>query len=321
MNHPLMDVIFSENILEQINARTKMNETILSEYEIRADLSILNDIHFLFIGWGGLVIDDEVIEYLRELKAIFISTGTIDEFVKTERLRELGIRVFCSYDAYRIPVAEYCIGVILLSMKQFFRISRLTKKDHIFPSKKNIIGNYKSKLGLISLGQVSRTIINLLESYDIDIYLYSTTFKGNKINDKVINRTSLDEIFKICDVVSIHTQWSTETNGFINKGHLLSMKEHATLINTARGALISDDDIVEVASARPDLNFILDVTQVEPPSKNSVLYQLENVVLSSHIAGAYGQECERMSQVLVDDLISYIDDHVGEFKQELILTV
>jgi phosphoglycerate dehydrogenase-like enzyme len=88
--------------------------------------------------------------------------------------------------------------------------------------------------------------------------------------------------------------------------HLASMKRNATLINTSRGAVVREAEVVEVLEERHNLWAVLDVTHPEPPEPNSRLYDLPNVVLTLHIAGSQGSECRRMGRLVVDDLRRYV---------------
>ena len=100
-------------------------------------------------------------------------------------------------------------------------------------------------------------------------------------------------------MVSLHTPWLKETEGFVTGTHIASLKPYATFINTSRGAVVREEELVAVLQQRPDLVVVLDVTCPEPPSPDSPLYSLPNVILTPHIAGSVGTECQRMGQVMV----------------------
>jgi phosphoglycerate dehydrogenase-like enzyme len=84
------------------------------------------------------------------------------------------------------------------------------------------------------------------------------------------------------------------------------MKPGATFINTARGAVVREQEMIAVLQQRPDLFAVLDVTYPEPPEPDSPLYTLPNVVLTPHIAGAMGVECNRMGRYMVEELKRYL---------------
>ena len=90
--------------------------------------------------------------------------------------------------------------------------------------------------------------------------------------------------------------------------HLLSMKKHAAFINTSRGAVVNEPEMIEALQRRPDLQAILDVTYPEPPEADSPLYTLPNVVLTPHIAGAVARgEGARLGMYVVEELRRYTE--------------
>ena len=109
-------------------------------------------------------------------------------------------------------------------------------------------------------------------------------------------------------------RWLPETEGMILGSHLASMKRNATLINTSRGAVVREAEMVEVLEERPDLWAVLDVTHPEPPEPGSRLYDLPNVVLTPHIAGSLGSECRRMGRLVVDELRRYVAGEPLEYE-------
>ena len=116
----------------------------------------------------------------------------------------------------------------------------------------------------------------------------------------------LMEIFRQADVVSLHTTWLPETEGMICREHFAAMKPGATFINTARGAIVREDEMANVLQARPDLYALLDVTCPEPPLPGSPLLALQNVIITPHIAGADTNECKRNGQYVIDELRRYL---------------
>ncbi len=92
----------------------------------------------------------------------------------------------------------------------------------------------------------------------------------------------------------------------ITGAHFASMKPNACFINTARGAVVREQEMIEVLKQRADLYAILDVTHLEPPEPDSPLYALPNVVLTPHIAGSLDRECQRMGRIVVEELERYL---------------
>lgn len=95
----------------------------------------------------------------------------------------------------------------------------------------------------------------------------------------------------------------------ITGDHLAMMLPQSTFINTARGALVREDEMLTVLRDRPDLYALLDVTYPEPPPSDSPFYDLPNVMMTPHIAGAIEMnETRQMGQMMADELASYLTD-------------
>ncbi len=90
--------------------------------------------------------------------------------------------------------------------------------------------------------------------------------------------------------------------------HFDAMKPDATFVNTARGAIVNEPEMVACLERRPDLQAILDVTCPEPPAPDSPLYTLPNVSLTPHIAGSLDTECWRLGDAMADEFERYLDD-------------
>jgi len=84
------------------------------------------------------------------------------------------------------------------------------------------------------------------------------------------------------------------------------MREGATFINTARGEVVNEAEMIEVLKARPDLTAILDVTFPEPAATDSPLRTLPNVLLTPHIAGSMGRECARMGRFAAEEISRFL---------------
>ena len=107
-------------------------------------------------------------------------------------------------------------------------------------------------------------------------------------------------------MISLHTPELPETLGMISGELIAAMKPGATFINTARGAVVREKELIAVLSRRPDLTAVLDVTDPEPPAPDSPLLTLPNVVLTPHIAGSMGREIQRLGRYMVEELQRYL---------------
>jgi phosphoglycerate dehydrogenase-like enzyme len=103
-------------------------------------------------------------------------------------------------------------------------------------------------------------------------------------------------------VVSIHLPSNDKTKNRIGIDLLRTMKQDSTLINTARGAVINQSELIQFLKERPDVYACIDVTEPEPPEHGCPLFDLPNVVLTPHLAGSMGGETRRLAKYMIEEI-------------------
>lgn len=300
-----LDQIYSVVEQRAIEKYVDVYAPLQSDASLRSNPGLLQSCEVLFSGWGARPLDDKLLSHAPSLKLILYAGGTARSHV-TQAMWDRGIIFSSAYAANAQPVAEFALGTILFSLKHGWRYAREVKSNRQYPAKWQVPGAYGSVVGLVSMGMIGRLLCEKLRIFDLRIIAYDPFLSRSEAERLGVELVSLDELFAMADVVSLHSPELSETIGMID-GRLISrMKEGATMINTARGSLIKEDEMIEVVSRRPDLQMVLDVTKPEPPLPDSPLYTLPNVVLTPHIAGSMDGECRRMGRFMVEELERYV---------------
>ena len=267
--------------------------------------AILHEAEVILSGWGAPLMDEGFLAAAPKLKAVFYGAGSIRGIV-TEAFWQRGILITSAWAANAEPVAEYTIAQVFMCLKRVWQYARDFRAARQFLRHLKVPGGYGSTVGIISLGMVGRRVCELLRPFDLQLLAYDPFVSPQEAAQLGVELTSLEEIFRRADVVSLHTPWLKETEGMITGAHFASMKPGASFINTARGAIVREGEMIDVLKARPDLFAVLDVTYPEPPVPDSPLYTLPNVVLTPHIAGSMDGECRRMGRYMVEELRRYV---------------
>lgn len=246
----------------------------------------------------------EIESYFPNLKAIFYAAGTVKYFA--EPFLKKGIRVFTAASANGIPVAEFAASQIVLAGKGYFQAQRAYKwpilrrgyfKARGYSERK--YGNFQSRVGLLGCGAIGSKVVELLRPYKIDVCVYDPYLSEEKASSLGVKKSSIEDLFKSCDVISNHLPDIPETRGIINYALLSSMKPYATIINTGRGAQVDENALNKVLRKNKDMCAVLDVTSHEPLFPWSPLYWRKNVFLTPHIAGSLSKEVDRMVEYMV----------------------
>jgi glyoxylate reductase len=155
-----------------------------------------------------------------------------------------------------------------------------------------------ARLGIIGLGRIGSAVAQRARGFDMDVLYYRRTR-----NDDAGYR-DLDDLLREADIVSLHTPLTPETTGLISRERLALMQEGATLVNTARGAVVDEDALVEeLVSGR--ISAGLDVFVHEPHVPEAVR-GLPNVVLTPHIASATVETRAAMTRIVVDNVLAFL---------------
>lgn len=269
----------------------------------RGDLA---GVQVLVSSWGAPVLDEDFLQAAPDLELVLYGAGSI-RGIMTEAAWDRGIRITHAAALNAVPVAEFTLSQIIYCLKHGWRLARECREDiTTWHQPRNMPGGYGSTVGVVSLGLIGRLVCQMLRHFDHRVIVYDP-FAGDALMAELgVESASLEELFAQSDVVTIHTPWLPETEKMFNRPLFNSMKEGASIINTARGALVDEDDLVAVLQERPDLTAVLDVTHPEPPRQDSPLLHLPNVILTPHIAGAMGVECRRMGAGMCDEMKRYL---------------
>jgi phosphoglycerate dehydrogenase-like enzyme len=275
---------------------------------IAENRALLADAEIIFSGWGAPVLDEEFLNAAPKLRAMFYGSGTTN-YITTDAFWERDIVITSAYAANARPVAEYALGAILLSLKDFWRFQAKTKMGLGWGTPaRHLTGGYRSIVALIGCGMVARRLIELLKPLDIRCIVYDPFLSEAAANELGVELCSLNEAFAKGDVVSLHAPDKPETFGMITGAHFLMMKQNATFINTARGRTVRGAEMIAALQRRPDIMAILDVCDPEePPADGSPLFTVDNIILTPHIAGSVGPECQRLGRYMVDEFRRYLN--------------
>lgn len=297
--------IFGKDILEDIkkvgNISIWDGETPVSEFCKDADIIITT--------WGSPKLNLSILKSAPSLKFIFHSAGTIKTIVDPELMKK-GVRVSSASNILGKNVAITTFGLILVSIKkipwwnEWIKSTGGWRENQALLSYTNEIGT--STVGVISMSNVGKNLVLLLKNVTDNILVYDPYWSGHDIGKfGGIKVETLYEIAERCDVVCLCAPLLTTTEGMIDKKFFQKMKDGAVFINTARGKIIDEAALIDELK-KERIFACLDVTNPEPPSKDSPLRKLKNVLLSPHIAGIVNSGLSDMGRFCVEEIKRFL---------------
>lgn len=240
-------------------------------------------------------ISAELIEYFHKLGVKYISTRNIGyDHIDIKKAKEIGMGVGnSSYSPSN--VAEYAVMLLLMSTRKGGIISEAYKKqDYTLDGKMGLLLQ-TSTVGVIGTGKIGSAVINMLSGFGCKILAYDP-FQNESIK-KYAEYVSLEILFEKSDVITLHAPSTEENMHLINKDTISKMKNGVIIVNTARGALIDTDALIDGLASGKIGFAALDVLEGEGPVyyKNfegqptplesiSRLNQFPNVLLTPHTA-------------------------------------
>jgi phosphoglycerate dehydrogenase-like enzyme len=260
--------------------------------------AVLADVDLLLTGWGCPPLDEAVLAAAPRLRAVVHTAGSVRAHI-TEACWERGIEVSSAAAANAVPVAEYTLGMILLTGKQVLERARdyrsLRTHDEGLRTSRTI-GNFRRTVGILSASLIGRRVIGLLRGHDIEVLLYDPCITDADAAELGVTRVGLDELFLRSDTVSVHTPLLPATRGLVGRRLIEAMRPGSVLINTSRGAVVDQDALTEAAVAGR-VRAVLDVTDPEVLPPWHPLWDCDNVLITPHLAGSQGNEWRRLADL------------------------
>lgn len=159
-------------------------------------------------------------------------------------------------------------------------------------------------LGVIGAGAIGQSVMKIALALGMNILVYSRTPKS--FNNPNIKFVSLEELLKESDFVTLHCPLTNDTKHLIDKDKLKLMKSSAFIINTSRGAIIKELDLIEALKNKKIAGAALDVQDPEPPELDNPLFTMDNVILTPHIGWKCIESRQRLINLLADNVEAFI---------------
>ena len=238
----------------------------------------------------------EVLADCPQLRLISIwGTGTDNVDLGVAKAR--GITVTNTPAVSARAVAEHTLALMFAVARQTVNIDRAVRAGE-WP--RAMVQQLHGKtLGVIGTGAIGREVARLGAGIGMNIIAWSFNQRGN------YSWVSFEDLFRRADVVSVHVRQSPQTVGMIRAEHFAIMKSSAIFINTARGRIVVEKDLVEALRSQRIAGAGLDVFETEPLPGDSPLLQLPNVVLTPHAAGITREATEAGLAMAIGNVLSF----------------
>ena len=228
------------------------------------------------------------IKDMSSLKVIQSPNAGVDDVIP---LRPKGVVLCNAAGVHDASTAELAVGLAIASRRGFYEFAQNQSKGQWLHTSNASLTD--SKVAIVGYGNIGKTIARMLEGFDIDVTSFSRSGK-----DGALTIDNFDRLLPTFDVIILIVPLNDQTRHFMSAKRLSTMKDGASLINVARGAIIDTDALVsELNSGR--ISCALDVTDPEPLPAGHPLWSAPNTIITPHVGGD-SKAFEPRGRVLVE---------------------
>jgi D-3-phosphoglycerate dehydrogenase / 2-oxoglutarate reductase len=210
-----------------------------------------------------------------------------------------------------IAVAELTLGLMLSMVRKIPAAHNMVSSGNWVDPAAAYFSMRGSELwgkviGIVGFGAIGQQVAKRLQTFDATIMAYDPYVDPEDMRAVQVTPASLDEIMSRSDIVSVHCSTTKETVGLIKAQDIALMKPTAYFVNAASAYVVDQDALAQALSAKRIAGGAFDVYQTWPVKPDDPLLKLDNVVLTPHIGGATAETILRHSQMVADDIESFL---------------
>ena len=272
------------------------------DVEIKTNLTP-EELKSIIVNYDGLIVRSatkvtgDIIEAATNLKIIGRAGAGVDN-IDVETAKSKNIIVMNTPGGNTNATAEHTIGLIFALLRKIPTANETTHKG--LWEKKKMKGNElkDKKIGIVGFGNVGKRVAEISDALGMKVFIYSSYFTTIKDKFKNYNSSDLENILSNSDIISFHCKPNKDGSSIITKDEFNMMKKNCILVNTARGGLINETDLIQALKNNVIKGAALDVFKKEP-LEQSELFNLQNLILTPHIAASTDE-----AQIVVAEMVA-----------------
>lgn len=293
----------SEEGIEYLRSQPQLEVVYNTKLSAHGLLEGIRDAEALIVR-GKTQVSREVIEAAQRLRVIGRAGAGVDN-IELEAATRKGVLVMNVPGGNSISAAEHAFGLLLSLVRKIpfadtsLRLGKWEKKKFVGQELQNKV------LGILGLGQIGSVLAQRAFGFQMKVIAFDPFISEKYASNMGVELLSLEEVLDRSDLISLHLPLNEKTKGLIRKQTLGRMKKGALLINTARGGLVVEDDLVSALKEGSLGGAALDVFEKEPKI-NPLLLRSERVVLTPHIAGSTVEAQTKLGYDIATQVADYL---------------
>lgn len=301
MNEIKKKVFLCEDIHQQAY------ELLEKHFDIISDLCDIDKADAMIIR--NLKVDRDFIEQCRHLQILAVH-GTGYDDVDLDYLKEKNIVVFHVPGENALSVAELVVALILNLTRKVYLADRLLQSGEVIETGSKYLEGIEishKTFGIIGCGNIARKTAFILQNgFGMNVVAYSPSLTLKKADKLHMERCqTIEEVFEKADIVSVHCSLNNQTRGMIDLDVFKHAKKDCFFINTARGAIVNENDLYIALKDGLIKAAACDAFVEEPPDINQALLKLDNFLATPHIGATTDEALKRVGMKAVKGIIDY----------------
>lgn len=260
-------------------------------------------------------ISSKVFDAMPKLRIAGVSRAGLEN-VNVQEATKRGILVFNIEGRNAEAVSDFAIGLMLSECRNIARAHYAIKNGQWRKefSNSDWVPELKGKnVGIVGFGYIGRLVAQKLSGFGVNRMVYDPFVNAEDIRAAGCVPVDKETLFKDSDFVSLHARMSESTKNMVGEKELASMRPTAYLINTARAGLVAEKALIAALTERRIAGAALDVFLDEPLKPGSPFLTLDNVTLSTHIAGTTKEALTRSPEILMEDIYKLLSGQKPRF--------
>ncbi|UZH56489.1 2-hydroxyacid dehydrogenase [Salinimicrobium tongyeongense] len=306
-NHPVLLQQLEAAGHQNIEAYTQSEQEILENQHLYDGIVIRSRFH----------IGREFLDAAPNLRFI-ARVGAGLESIDVDYAEQKGVKLFSAPEGNRNAVGEHALGMLLSLFNKLNQADRQVREGLWYREANRGLELEGKTVGIIGYGNMGKSFAKKFQGFDVKVLCYDI-LEG--VGDEFAEQVSLEKFQKECDVVSLHTPWTPQTNKMLNKDFITAFEKPFWLLNTARGKSVVTEDLVAALHSKKILGAGLDVLEYEKSSFESLfsegaempealqqLLVMPNVLLSPHVAGWTVESHKKLADTIAQKIIDHFKD-------------
>ena len=265
-------------------------------------LKIMEDADALVIMYNG--VNKTLLEHSPKLKFIAVMRSGLEN-IDIEECKKRGITVSNCPGKVSEPVSEMACAMILDALRGITLMNSNWKPGAGFQAVESSKLSYETTLGIVGFGIIGRKVVKKLSGFDFNVLVYDPFAKQEDADTYGVRLVNLDTLMQQADIISVHARLLPSTENLIGAHEIALMKPNAIIVNTARAGLVDEEALIEALSKHKIKAAALDVFREEPLPDDHILHQLDNVIITPHMAGNAGDVMLLSVRIMLEEIFRY----------------